>query len=83
MILLNPRNMVRDYPDRRSREIMEKTIAFFERKGLTRLKEDYHGAVRYADFIEFCKREGILASLMTLARHGKEGENAVRDAWRG
>jgi len=82
MILLNPRNMVRDYPDRRSREIMEKTIAFFERKGLTRLKEDYHGASRYGVFIEFCKREGILASLMTPARHGKEGENAVWDAWR-
>ena len=82
MILLNPRNMVRDYPDQRSREIMEKTIGFFERKGLTRLKEDYNGAVWYADFIEFCKQEGILASLMTPAQQGKEGENAVWDTWR-
>lgn len=49
---------------------------------LTGLKEDYHGAVRYAGFIEFCQREGTLASLMTPARHGKEGENAVWDAWR-
>ena len=82
MILLNPKNMVRNYPDQRSREIMEKTIAFFERKGLTRLKEDYNGAVWYADFIEFCKQEGILASLMTPAQQGKEGENAVWDTWR-
>ena len=82
MILLNPRNMVRNYPDQRSREIMEKTVAFFERKGLTRLKEDYNGAVWYADFIEFCKQEGILASLMTPADQGKEGENAVWDTWR-
>ena len=82
MILLNPRNMVRNYPDQRSRDIMEKTIAFFERKGLTRLKEDYNGAVWYADFIEFCKQEGILASLMTPAQQGKEGENAVWDTWR-
>ena len=82
MILLNPRNMVRNYPDQRSREIMEKTVAFFERKGLTRLKEDYNGAVWYADFIEFCKQEGILASLMTPAQQGKEGENAVWDTWR-
>ena len=35
MLLLNPRHLVRNYPDQRSREIMEKTIAFFERKGLT------------------------------------------------
>ncbi|MBL8420654.1 MAG: acyl-CoA dehydrogenase [Dechloromonas sp.] len=82
MIMLNPRTMVRNYPDQRSREIMEKTIAFFERKGLTRLKEDYNGAVWYADFIEFCKQEGILASLMTPADQGKEGENAVWDTWR-
>ncbi len=75
MILLNPRHMVRNYPDQRSQEIMEKTIAFFESKGLTRLKEDYNGAVWYADFIEFCKQEGILASLMTPAGQGKEGEN--------
>ena len=82
MILLNPKNMVRNYPDQRSRDIMEKTIAFFERKGLTRLKEDYNGAVWYADFIEFCKQEGILASLMTPAQRGREGENAVWDTWR-
>jgi acyl-CoA dehydrogenase len=82
MILLDPGNMVRNYPDRRSQEIMEKTIAFFERKGLRRLKEDYNGAVWYADFIEFCKQEGILASLMTPAQQGKEGENAVWDTWR-
>lgn len=82
MFLLNPGHLVRNYPDQRSREIMEKTIAFFERKGLRRLKEDYNGAVWYADFIEFCKQEGILASLMTPAQQGKEGENAVWDTWR-
>ena len=82
MFLLNPRHLVRNYPDQRSREIMEKTGAFFEAKGLTRLKEDYNGAVWYADFLEFCKREGILSSMMTPARHGKPGENAVWDSWR-
>ena len=82
MFLLNPRHLVRNYPDQRSREIMEKTVAFFEAKGLTKLKEDYNGAVWYADFLEFCKREGILSSMMTPARHGKPGENAVWDSWR-
>ncbi len=40
MFLLNPGHLVRHYPAHRSREIMENTVGFFERKGLTRLKED-------------------------------------------
>lgn len=82
MFLLNPRQNDRPYPDQRSSEIMRKTIAFFEAKGLDKLKEDYNGAVWYADFLEFCQREGILASMMTPAAHGKPGEAAVWDSWR-
>lgn len=82
MLLLNPRHLTRNYPDQRSREIMEKTIAFFEKKGLTKLKEDFNGAVWYADFLEFAKAEGLFASMMTPAAQGKEGENAVWDSWR-
>ena len=40
MFLLNPRKSMRHYPDQRSRDIMEKTIAFFEKKGLAKLKAD-------------------------------------------
>jgi acyl-CoA dehydrogenase len=82
MLLLNPRNLTRNYPDQRSRDIMEKAIAFFEKKGLTKLKEDFNGAVWYADFLEFAKEEGLFASMMTPAAQGKEGENAVWDSWR-
>jgi len=82
MLLLNPHQLDRPYPDARSKEIMEKTVAFFEKKGLTKLKSDYNGAVWYADFLEFCKEEGILSSMMTPAQHGKPGENAVWDSWR-
>lgn len=82
MLLLNPRHLVRNYPDQRSREIMEKTVAFFEKNGLTKLKADFHGAVWYEDFLNFCKEEGIFASMMTPTEHGKEGENAVWDTWR-
>jgi acyl-CoA dehydrogenase len=82
MFLLNPRHNDRHYPDPRSSEIMAKTIAFFEKKGLDKLKEDYNGAVWYADFLEFCKAEGILSSVMTPAQHGKLGEAAVWDTWR-
>jgi acyl-CoA dehydrogenase len=82
MLLLNPRHLVRNYPDQRSREIMEKTVAFFEKTGLTKLKADFHGAVWYEDFLNFIKEEGIFASMMTPAEYGKEGENAVWDTWR-
>ena len=77
MFLLNPRDNDRHYPDARSREIMAKTIAFFENKGLEKLKDDYYGAVWYADFLEFCKAEGILSSVMTPAAQGSPGEGAV------
>lgn len=37
MILLNPKHHKRSYPDERSREIMIKTIAFLEKKGLRKM----------------------------------------------
>ena len=40
MILLNPKQHSRPYRDERSREIMRKTIEFFESKGKRKLKED-------------------------------------------
>ncbi len=38
MILLNPRNHVRKYSDEKSRQIMLKTIDFFENKGLRKIQ---------------------------------------------
>ena len=51
MVLLNPRSLTRPYPDARSAEVMRKTVEFFEAKGKTRLKADYHAHVWYADFL--------------------------------
>jgi acyl-CoA dehydrogenase len=82
MLLLNPRDLSRHYPDQRSREIMEKTVAFFEKNGLDKLKSDFHGAVWYEDFLNFIKEEGIFASMMTPTEHAKEGETAAWDTWR-
>ena len=39
-LLLNPKKHDRYYPDQRSREIMLKTIQFFETKGKHKLKAD-------------------------------------------
>ena len=56
-ILLNPKKHDRYYPDDSSREIMLKTIEFFENKGKAKIKEDDHNRVWYADFLEFQKKK--------------------------
>ena len=60
MILLNPKNYQRQISDDRSRELMQKTIQFFEDKGLDKLKEDFHERTWYADFIEFMAKNQVL-----------------------
>jgi acyl-CoA dehydrogenase len=80
MILLNPKQRNRPYPDERSREIMLKTIEFFERKGKKKVKADDHERVWYADFLKFQKEEGIFATLLTPSRYG-DGD-ARWDTWR-
>ena len=52
MFLLNPRHNDRHYPEPRSSEIMAKTIAFFEKKGLDKLKEDYNIDLELVYFVE-------------------------------
>jgi acyl-CoA dehydrogenase len=44
---------------------MEKTIAFFENLGKTRLLDDYNKKVWYRDFVDFIGRERIFAKLLT------------------
>ena len=72
-ILLNPKKLGRKYPDQRSREIMERTVAFFEAKGLRNIKEDDHARVWYQDFLDFIKKEKIFYTLLTPSEFG-EGE---------
>ncbi len=70
MLLLNPKRHDRSYPDDRSREIMRKTIALFEDRGLKRIKQDDFDRTWYADFLEFVKRERLFATLLTPAAYG-------------
>src|SRR4030043_115598 len=65
MILLNPNKHDREYPDQRSREIMLKTIEFFEDKGRGKIKKDDHERNWYSDFLEFQKEQGLFAPLLT------------------
>ena len=80
MILLNPKHLDRYYPDERSRAIMQKTVAFFEQKGKQKLKADDYDHVWYADLLDFVKREGIFATLLTPAGYGDA--DARWDTWR-
>ena len=50
-ILLNPNKHDRYYPDDHSRDLMRKTIEFFENKGLQSIKEDDHKRKWYSEFL--------------------------------
>ncbi len=80
MLLLNPKKDARDHLDDFSREILQKTISFFESKGLDKLKEDDRERIWYADFIEFAKQESLFASFLTPEQYGSE--NARWDTYR-
>ena len=79
MILLNPKKHNREYPDdERSKEIMLKTIDFFEKKGLAKIKEDDHGAIWYRDFLDFVKKEKLKTEKTIKKRTAKDIPNMIR-----
>ncbi len=80
MILLDPNHHTRPYPDARSREVMLKTIEFFESKGKQRLKQDDHERVWYRDFLDFVGRDNIFATMCTPAGYGDT--DSRWDTWR-
>jgi acyl-CoA dehydrogenase len=71
-MLLNPNKLTRQYPDRRSGEIMAATVEFFESRGKARLKADDHARVWYSDFLDHIGRERIFASLLTPSEYGAD-----------
>jgi acyl-CoA dehydrogenase len=80
MLLLNPKKYDVEHGDESFREIILKTIDFFENKGLRKLKEDDHKGAWYSDFLDFVKKEEIFATLLTPS---KFGDNDQRwDSWR-
>ena len=76
MILLNPRELNRAYPDERSAEVMRQAVTFFEEKGKTRLLDDYYDRGWYADFLEYAKEHRLFATMCT-----PEGEGASDGRW--
>ena len=79
-MILNPKRLGELPLDARSREIVGKTVAFFEEKGKARLKQDDFDRVWYADFLEFQRRERLFADLLTPPELG--GPDARWDTFR-
>lgn len=79
-MLLNPKKPDLSQLDERSAEIIRKTIAFFENKGLDKIKDDDRKAVWYQDFLDFLREEHVFADLLCPPQYGSE--NARWDTWR-
>ncbi|NNL56898.1 MAG: acyl-CoA dehydrogenase [Pseudomonadales bacterium] len=79
MHLLNPKQFAQQYPDAQTRELMLKTIDFFEGLGLEKIKADYESRRWYSEFLEFNKREKIFATILTPQGYG---DNARWDSSR-
>ncbi len=72
MTLLNPKLEKFEHLDEKSREIMLKTIDFFEKKGKIKLVDDYNAKEWYSDFLEFVKENKIFYTLLTPSEYGNE-----------
>jgi len=72
MILLNPKKHVRKYSDNKSRDIMLKTIEFFENKGLKSIKDDDHKRIWYREYLDFIKENKIFATLLTPSKYSDD-----------
>lgn len=68
--LLQPKKYRSLTADEGTRAIMEKTVAFFEKMGKTRLTEDFNKKVWYREFVDFIGKEQIFAKLLTPSRYG-------------
>jgi acyl-CoA dehydrogenase len=75
MLLFNPKKYQdRNYPDDRSKEIMLKTIDWFEKKGLAKMKADYRSREFTYDFAQFIQEEGIFETLFLPKGYGSDDQ---------
>ncbi len=69
-IILNPKTEKYDHLDEKSRELVLKTIAFFEERGKAKIKEDDRDRTWYADYLDFVKKEKLFSTFLTPAGYG-------------
>jgi acyl-CoA dehydrogenase len=68
--LLQPKKYQSLMADKGSKNIMDKTVAFFEKYGKTKLTEEFNKKVWYREFIDFIAKEQIFAKLLTPSQYG-------------
>ncbi len=73
MHLFNPKTENYDELDETSRELLKKTIHFFESMGKARLKADDRDRIWYEGFLNFVKKEKLFATFLTPAGQGVDG----------
>lgn len=82
MTLLNPKKEKFDHLDPRSREIMLKTIEYFESRGKKQLKHDSRERVWYEDFIQFMKDNKVMSTLLTPEQYADGDPDTRWDTFR-
>ncbi len=81
MYFFNPKKEKYNELDERSRELLLKTIGFFESMGLEKLKHDDQERVWYTAFLDFVKKEKLFATFLTPSAHSAAG-NTRWDTYR-
>jgi acyl-CoA dehydrogenase len=72
-LLLNPKKYRdRGYPDERSKEIMLKTIEWFENKGLAAIKDSFHSKEFAEDYQKFVTEERHFETLFLPKGYGDD-----------
>lgn len=70
MILLDPNNLRDKYADDKSGELMAKTVEFFEKRGKTKLIDDFENRVWYQDFLDFQAENKLFYTMLTPREYG-------------
>lgn len=71
-VMVNPTQDKYEHLDEKSRELVLKTIAFFESRGKAQLKEDDRDRTWYVDYLDFVKENELFATFLTPAGYGNK-----------
>ncbi len=69
-LLLNPQKMEQVMPDKKTQDLFNLTVAFFEQKGSFSMRIDASSKRLPTDWYQFIKESGLFATLLTPAGYG-------------
>ena len=79
-MLFNPYNVPKTMNDQVSQKIYEKTVQFFENKGLAKIKQDDREGVWYQDFLDHVCNHQVFYKLLGLP--DESNQEGRFDMWR-